>query len=54
MDTTQSQTKVKSAELHATIRRADGTVEDLGVISFYHANPIKRALWWFRRKRTSH
>lgn len=32
----------RHAELHAVITRADGTVEDLGMISYYHRNPIRR------------
>jgi hypothetical protein len=37
--------EVQKAELRAVVTRADGTVEDLGVISYYHKNPLKRALW---------
>jgi hypothetical protein len=44
----------KSIELVATITRADGTVEQLGVIDYWHKNPIKRLIWslkkLFRRK----
>jgi hypothetical protein len=34
-----------SAELSLVITRADGTVEDLGVVSKWHKNPIKRFAW---------
>lgn len=30
----------KSASIHAVVTRADGRVEKLGVISFYHKNPL--------------
>lgn len=35
---------VKSAQMSAVVRRADGTVENLGVIAEYQSNPFKR-LW---------
>ena len=35
----------KEAQIHAVITRADGTVEDLGVVSYWHKNPVKRFLW---------
>jgi hypothetical protein len=34
-----------SAKLSAVVTRADGTVENLGVISYWHKNPIKRLTW---------
>jgi hypothetical protein len=43
---------VKEASLSAVVTRADGTVEDLGVIAFYHRNPLRR-LWW-RLTRSRH
>jgi hypothetical protein len=30
--------------------RKDGTREDLGVVSYYHRNPLKRAMWALRQK----
>jgi hypothetical protein len=36
---------VKESSFHAVITRADGTIEDLGVISYYHKNPLKRWIW---------
>ena len=36
---------VKQASISAVIIRADGTIEDLGTISYYHKNPLYR-LWW--------
>jgi len=35
----------KSAEMSMTIIRADGKREELGVVSYYHKNPIKRAIF---------
>ena len=29
----------------ATIIRADGTVEDLGVVNYWHKNPLRRLAW---------
>jgi hypothetical protein len=39
--------------LEATIIRADGRIEHLGRIAYYHRNPLKRLAWrigrWLRR-----
>lgn len=35
--------KAREASIEATITRADGTVEHLGVISYWHRNPLVRA-----------
>lgn len=40
---------IAMAEVSAVIIRADGTREDLGVISYWHRNPIKR--WWVNRRK---
>jgi hypothetical protein len=44
--------KVKEMVLSAQVIRADGTVEDLGTIQYWHSNPIKRIIWriktWLR------
>ena len=37
----------KEIQLIATITRADGTVEELGIIDYYHQNPIKMFIWRF-------
>lgn len=42
-------TSAKELQLVATIRRADGTIEELGVIDYWHKNPIKRILWRIKR-----
>jgi hypothetical protein len=35
----------KEIQLIATVTRANGTVEELGVIDYWHKNPIKRFIW---------
>ena len=37
--------QIKEAQIQAVVIRADGTREDLGVISYYHKNPLKRWIW---------
>ena len=39
----------KEIQLIATITRADGSVEKLGVIDYYHQNPIKRLTWRIKK-----
>ena len=41
---------VKSIEIEAVVIRADGTVEKLGVIGFWHRNPLIRL--WHKIKRS--
>jgi hypothetical protein len=36
--------------LELKIVRADGRVEDLGIVGYWHKNPLKRAAWWLARK----
>lgn len=42
----------KEASIEAVIIRADGRIERLGEIAYWHKNPLKRALWrvwrWFK------
>lgn len=40
---------VKEASIEAVIIRADGTRENLGVVSYYHRNPLKRLAWRAKR-----
>jgi hypothetical protein len=42
-------TNAKEIMLVATITRADGTVEQLGTIDYWHKNPIKRWIWNFKK-----
>jgi len=44
---------LKEASIEAVVIRADGTREDLGVVSFYSRNPVKQALWRLRQWRQS-
>lgn len=37
--------KPKMISINAVVTRADGTVEDLGVVSYWHVSPVRR-LWW--------
>jgi hypothetical protein len=41
--------QVREASISAVVTRADGSVEDLGIVSYYHKNPLKR--WAFAIKR---
>jgi len=45
-----SRSDIKSAEIQAVIIRADGTVEELGTIAYYHRNPLKRFAFWLKKK----
>jgi hypothetical protein len=36
---------VKEAQIRAVVIRADGTREDLGTISYFHKNPLRRWFW---------
>lgn len=44
-----SDAKVKQMELSARIVRADGTIEELGTIQYWHKNPLKRLLWRIKK-----
>jgi hypothetical protein len=41
----QAKGEVKEALIEAVVIRADGTREDLGVVSYWHRNPLKRLIW---------
>jgi hypothetical protein len=41
---------VKEASIQAIVIRADGTRENLGTVSYYHRNPLKRAMWALKQK----
>ena len=36
---------IKEMRFNAIVTRADGTVEDFGMISYYNSNPIKNWIW---------
>ena len=40
---------IKSAQIEAVITRADGRIERLGVVSYYHRNPLRRLAWHLGR-----
>lgn len=44
-----AQSNAKEIELIATITRADGTIEHLGVIDYWHKNPLKRIIWKLKK-----
>lgn len=35
----------REVTVRGRVIRADGTVEELGVLAYYHRNPLRR-LWW--------
>jgi len=37
--------RVVSAQIEATVIRANGTREELGVVSYWHRNPLRR-IWY--------
>jgi hypothetical protein len=37
--------KAREAKISAVITRADGSIEDVGVVAYWHKNPLWR-LWW--------
>jgi hypothetical protein len=39
----------KWSQIDAVIIRADGTREDIGTISYYHKNPLKRLAYKIKR-----
>jgi len=45
MSSVQAKGCAKEAVIEAVIIRADGTREVLGVISYWHKNPLKRWAW---------
>ena len=46
----QGNLKPKRAELVAVVVRADGSREELGTISYYHRNPLRRLAWWLLQR----
>jgi predicted transcriptional regulator len=44
-----AKSNAKEIELIAVVTRADGTVEQLGVIDYWHKNPIKRFIWKLKK-----
>jgi hypothetical protein len=49
MATVQTSVPAREAIIEMIVTRADGTVENLGVVSYWHRNPFKRLLWRIRK-----
>jgi hypothetical protein len=49
MSTVRVSVPAREASISAVIIRADGTREELGVISYWHKNPLRRLAWRVRR-----
>lgn len=45
MGTMQVKGGAEESSVRAVVTRADGTVEDLGVVAYNHRNPFKVARW---------
>lgn len=45
MSTVSVSVPAKSATIEMIVTRADGTVENLGVVSYWHRSPLKRLAW---------
>ena len=45
----EAKSKAKEMELQATIIRADGSIEELGVIAYWNVNPFKTILWRIKK-----
>jgi hypothetical protein len=39
---------LREVTIEAKVIRANGDVEDRGVVSYYHKNPLKRLVWRLR------
>lgn len=47
--TVQANSRVREATISAVVTRADGRIEDLGIIDYYHKNPLRRLAWRLRQ-----
>lgn len=45
MGTVTVNEKAREASIEATIIRADGSIERLGTVSYWHRNPLRRLAW---------
>jgi hypothetical protein len=50
----QTTATAKQAAISITITRADGTVEDLGVVAYHSTDPLRRALFALRQRLGMH
>ena len=46
---THAKGSASEVRIEAVVTRADGRVENLGTIVYWHKNPLKRLLWRIRR-----
>lgn len=44
-----SNTKLREARISAVVTRADGRVEELGTLTYWHRNPLRRLAWRIRQ-----
>jgi len=41
----EARSQVKEATIEATVIRRDGSRDELGVVSYWHKNPLRRIAW---------
>jgi hypothetical protein len=45
--------KAREATINIVVTRADGSIEDRGVVAYWHKNPLRRLAWrvkqWTKR-----
>lgn len=41
----------REASLSVRVIRADGTVEEIGTVAYWHRNPLRRLLWRLRNRK---
>ena len=46
----QVTSETKQAAISVVVTRANGTIEDLGVVAYYHRNPIMQLLYLLKRR----
>lgn len=42
--------KAREATISLVVTRADGRVENLGVVAYWHKNPLRRLAWQVKSK----
>jgi hypothetical protein len=45
----QAKGGVREATLSVQVTRADGTVENLGIVAYHHESPFRRLIWHARQ-----
>lgn len=48
--TAMTPARMREASISAVVIRADGRIEDLGVVSYWHKNPLRRLAWRIRQQ----